>query len=61
MPFINQPDIIANDWRFAPLPRTWYEEEVDTVATRTFRFAKRSDHTGILLKIDKAEFYTANS
>jgi len=41
----------------APLDKTWYEEEVDTETTRTFRFAKRSDHTGILIKIDKHAFY----
>ncbi|MBA7696616.1 hypothetical protein ES703_105266 [subsurface metagenome] len=61
MPFVNQADIIANDWNFVPLPNTWYEEEFDTVATRTFRFAKRSDHTGILIKINNAEFYEAIS
>lgn len=42
---------------FTPLPKTWYEEEVDTETTRTIRFAKRSDHTGILFKIDKHAFY----
>lgn len=42
---------------FCPLDKTWYEEEVDTETTRTIRFAKRSNHTGILFKIDKAEFY----
>lgn len=42
---------------FTPLPKTWYEEQVDTETTRTIRFAKRSDHTGILFKIDKHAFY----
>lgn len=42
---------------FTPLPKTWYEEEVDTETTRTIRFAKRSDHTGILFKIEKTDFY----
>lgn len=60
MPFINQPDIIANDYNFTPLPRTWYHEEVDTVTTRTYRFAKRSDHTGVLIQVNNAEFYDAN-
>lgn len=45
-------------FNFCPLDKTWYEEEVDTEATRTIRFAKRSDHSGILFKINKAEFYT---
>ena len=44
-------------YNLAPLPKTWYEEEVDTESTRTLRFAKRSDHTGLLVKIDKAGFY----
>ena len=44
-------------YNMCPLLKTWYEEEVDTQSTRTIRFAKRSDHTGILFKIDKAEFY----
>lgn len=42
---------------FTPLKKTWYEEEVDTETTRTIRFAKRSDHTGILFKINKHEFF----
>lgn len=42
---------------FTPLPKTWYEEEVDTESTRTLRYAKRQDHTGILFKIDKHAFY----
>lgn len=44
-------------YNFTPLSKTWYEEEVDTETTRTIRFAKRSDHTGILFKIDKHAFY----
>jgi len=47
----------AVGYNLCPLPKTWYEEEVDTETTKTIRFAKRSDHTGILIKIDKAEFY----
>ncbi len=50
-------DYKAVGYRLCPLPKTWYEEEVDTETTKTIRFAKRSDHTGILIKIDKAEFY----
>ena len=45
-------------YNLAPLSKTWYEEEVDTATTRTLRFAKRSDHTGLLVKIDKAGFYS---
>ncbi len=58
--FINIPDIIANDYNFVPLPRTWYEKEVDTDETQTIRFARRKDHTGILIQINKAEFFEAN-
>lgn len=47
----------AVGYRMCPLSKTWYEEEVDTQTTKTIRFAKRSDGTGILFKIDKAEFY----
>ncbi len=43
-------------FNLCPLPKTWYEEEVDTETTKTIRFARRKDHTGILVKIDKAEF-----
>lgn len=60
MSFINQPNIIANVYNFTPLDKTWYHEEVDTVTTRTLRFAKRSDHTGILIQINNDEFYQAN-
>lgn len=58
--FINIPDILANDWNLCPLPRTWYEKEVDTDETQTIRFARRRDHTGVLIRIDKAEFFEAN-
>ncbi len=44
-------------YNLCPLDKTWYEEEVDTETTKTIRFAKRSDHTGILVKIDKTKFY----
>lgn len=57
MSFINMPDILANEYNFTPLPKTWYHEEVDTVITRTYRFAKRTDHTGILIKVDTDLFY----
>lgn len=58
--FINIPDIIANDYNFMPLEKTWYEEEVDGEETKTIRFAKRTDHSGVLIQIDKDEFYEAN-
>jgi len=58
--FINIPDILANDWNLTPLPKTWYEEEVDGEVTKTIRFAKRSDHTGVLIRINKSEFYDEN-
>lgn len=45
-------------YNLCPLDKTWYEEEVDTETTRTLRFAKRSDHTGLLVQIDKAGFYS---
>lgn len=53
---VNIPLSIANDF---PLPlrnKLWYERESVTDTTQTFRFAKRSDHTGILIKIDTQEF-----
>lgn len=46
-------------YNLCPLDKTWYEEDVDTETTRTIRFAKRSDHTGLLVKIDKAGFFSA--
>ncbi|MBA7580469.1 hypothetical protein ES708_22361 [subsurface metagenome] len=55
------PDILANDYNFTPLPRTWYEEEFDIVTSRTIRLAKRSDHTGVLVQVNTAEFYDANT
>lgn len=58
--FINIPDIIANGWNLMPLDKTWYEEENDEAETKTIRFAKRSDHSGILIKINKAAFFEAN-
>lgn len=58
--FIKIPDILANDYNLTPLNRTWYEEEVDADTTKTIRFAKRSDHTGVLIRINKAEFFEAN-
>ena len=45
-------------YNLAPLENTWYEEEVDTPTTRTIRLAKRSDHTGLLVQIDKSGFYS---
>ena len=44
-------------YNMCPLPKTWYEEEFDCETTRTLRFAKRSDHTGLLIQIDKSGFY----
>ena len=44
-------------YNLCPLDKTWYEEEVDTPTTKTIRFARRADHTGLLVKINKAEFY----
>ena len=61
MPFINIPEIISKDYGFLPLDRTWYEAEVVTPTTETFRFAKRTDHTGILIQIDMDEFLKAQS
>ncbi len=58
--FINIPDILANDLNIAPLDKTWYEEEFDGTTTKTIRFARRADPTGVLIKIDTAEFYEAN-
>lgn len=58
--FINIPDIITNKYNFCPLSKTWYEEEVDTETTKTIRFARRKDHTGVLIRINKAEFFEAN-
>ena len=45
-------------YNLTPLPKTWYEEQVDTETTRTIRLAKRSDHTGLLVQINKAGFYS---
>ena len=57
---INIPDIIANEYHLVPLKKTWYEEEVDTNATRTIRFSRRQDHTGVLIRMKKPEFFEAN-
>lgn len=61
MPFIKIPDILANDYNFTPLDRTWFEVEFVSLPSETIRFAKRTDHTGILIQINKAEFYDANT
>lgn len=60
MPFINIPNIIANVQNFLPLKKTWYEEEIDATETKTLRFAKRLDGTGVLIQINKAEFFEEN-
>lgn len=60
MPDINMPDVLANEYNLVPLPKTWYEEQVDLVISRTIRFANRSDHTGVLVQVDTDEFYLAN-
>ena len=54
------PDVLANEYNLVPLPKTWYEEQVDLVISRTIRFANRSDHTGVLVQVDTDEFYLAN-
>lgn len=59
MAFINIPDIISDDYGFLPLDRTWYEVEVVTPTTETFRFAKRSDHSGVLIQINMDKFLEA--
>ena len=53
-----QPRRVLKDvgYNFCPASKTWYEEEVDTDTTRTLRFSRRSDHTGLLIQIDKAGF-----
>lgn len=61
MSFLNTADILANEYNFTPLPRTWYEEESDTEQLKTIRFAKRVGHTGVLIRINKSEFYEANN
>lgn len=55
---VNAPIYQIRDvgYNLTPLPKTWYEEEFDCETTRTIRFAKRSDHTGLLVQIDKAGF-----
>ena len=57
MAFINIPETLAIDWNLAPLEKTRYEEEVDEDETKTIRFARREDHTGVLIRINKAEFF----
>ncbi len=61
MPNVNMPSILATGYNFTPVPRTWYEEEVDLDSSRTIRFANRSDHTGVLVQVDKADFYEEQS
>lgn len=60
MPFINMYNIIANEWNFCPLPKTWWELEVHTRDTKTVRFSRRADHTRIIFQIDKLEFFKMN-
>ena len=58
---VSATNVIAADYNFCPLDRTWYEREVESQSGTTFRFAKRTDHTGVLVQIDWAEFLTAQS
>ena len=58
MAFINITKILAQGYNLTPLEKTWYEEEVDGDETKTIRFAKRKDHTGVLVQINKADFYS---
>lgn len=55
MPEVNEPNELANVMNLLPLDKTWYEKEVEADTTRTFRFAKRSDHSGVLIRINKSE------
>ena len=61
MAFIQIPQIIMQDWNLLPLPKSWWEEENDTVETKTFRLSKRSEHSGILIKLNMDEFYAEQS
>jgi len=54
--FVNIPEVLSKDYNFLPLEKTWYEQEVTTDPTTTFRFAKRRDHSGVLIQINNADF-----
>ena len=41
---------------FAPLEKTWWELEAWSIGHRTYRLAKRTDHTCLLVQIDVDEF-----
>lgn len=61
MPFINIPNLLTDDVGVVSAGRVWYEEESDLDETKTIRFAARVEHTGVLVKINKADFFDANS
>lgn len=53
---INIPETITDIFPLPNRPKLWYEIENQSDETSTYRFSKRSDHTGILIKIDNAKF-----
>lgn len=53
--FINIPNGLADDLGLIAPSQPWYEKENDTGATQTYRFSKRSDHTGLLIRINTVE------
>lgn len=59
MPLIKIPEIIMEDYNFTPLPKTWWHLEAWSIGNRTYRLAKRSDHTGVLVQLDIDKFYAA--
>ena len=61
MPVFLPAEIIAATYNFTPLPRTWYESEFEDSTFHTLRFAKRTDHTGCLIKYNKTELFDENS
>lgn len=46
---------------FCPLAKTWYHHESDFITHDTYRFARRRDHTGVLIKMNIEEFYESLS
>ncbi len=61
MAFINVPQILATGYNFTPLPRTWYEFETENPPLQTIRFAKRTDHTGVLIQFNRQDVIEENS
>lgn len=61
MPFMNIPNLLAGDVGVVSAGKVWYEEESDLDETKTIRFAARVEHTGVLIRINKAEFFEANN